>query len=32
MIEPINDEKFKAFQMVALYFFDTVDFLNANLQ
>jgi hypothetical protein len=32
VIEPINDKEFKEFKIAALDFFDTVDFLYANLQ
>jgi len=32
VIEPIDDRAFKAFKSTALDFFDTVDFLYANLQ
>lgn len=32
VIEPINDKEFKEFKIAALDFFETVDFLYANLQ
>lgn len=32
LIEPINDQSFKKFKIAAFDFFDTVDFLYANLQ
>ena len=32
MIEPIDDREFQNFKIAALEFFDTVDFLQDNLQ